>query len=254
MPRKIKTDAAATEKQITFLEQVAAAAASKARTIEDILTSINNTNIAVDSGKLDIGYDIRELRQMALRGKWMPYVEEHTDMSYSTAWRCLRSANIREDFSALKDCSPAILYSLLPLSTADIEDFISRVHYVGEKEMTFAEMSTRALDKAVKAYKKAKKEAATPTEPDAEEDSVRNDLLDDVTQDTVISSIENDKDFHNNAKIAMAIIDGLLDYINVQEDMPNYDPDACIELCNELSDILESRLEDILIFRKNMRT
>ena len=132
----------------------------EARSIETITAEILYLKQTAGTAILEIGRRLLEAKEQLQHGEWLPWLKEKVDFSEASAQRFMRLAKEYPNPSALTDLGASKALILLALEPVERDEFLEQKHEVGGVEKTVSEMSTRELEAAIKAQKKAEEKAA----------------------------------------------------------------------------------------------
>lgn len=157
------------------------------RDIETITAEVLELKKTAGESILGIGHRLLEAKSVLKHGDWLPWLSERVDLSERAAQNFMRLAREWSNPQALADLGASKALALLAIPEEDREEFISADHVVDGGEMKkVAEMTTRELDRAIKARDEAvaRLKSAVATADDAVETADRfrrenNALLDD---------------------------------------------------------------------------
>ena len=130
------------------------------RDIEVITAEIVDLKKTAGESILGIGHRLLEAKAVLKHGDWLPWLSDRVDLSERAAQNFMRLAREWSNPQTLADLGASKALALLAIPAEDREDFIAAAHVVdGGEVKKVAEMSTRELDRAIKARDKARAEA-----------------------------------------------------------------------------------------------
>lgn len=139
------------------------------RDIETITAEVLELKKTAGESILGIGHRLLEAKSVLKHGEWLPWLSERVDLSERAAQNFMRLAREWSNPHTLADLGASKALALLAIPAEDREDFIAADHVVdGGEVKKVAEMTTRELDRAIKArdeaVARAKSAAATAEE------------------------------------------------------------------------------------------
>lgn len=130
------------------------------RDIETITAEVLELKKTAGESILGIGHRLLEAKSVLKHGDWLPWLSARVDLSERAAQNFMRLAREWSNPQTLADLGASKALALLAIPAEDREDFIAADHVVdGGEVKKVAEMSTRELDRAIKARDKARAEA-----------------------------------------------------------------------------------------------
>lgn len=130
------------------------------RDIETITAEVLELKKTAGESILGIGHRLLEAKSVLKHGDWLPWLSERVDLSERAAQNFMRLAREWSNPQTLADLGASKALALLAIPAEDREDFIAADHVVdGGEVKKVAEMTTRELDRAIKARDKARAEA-----------------------------------------------------------------------------------------------
>lgn len=114
---------------------------------------------------IEIGRRLIQAKEMLPYGEWGKWLEERVDFSKEQARRFMRCAEEFSDSTAMWNLPPTKVFALLDVPAEDREQFVQEPHELptGESK-TVDQMTTRELQEAVKARKRAEAKAVQAEE------------------------------------------------------------------------------------------
>lgn len=146
------------------------------RDIEVITAEVLELKKTAGESILGIGHRLLEAKSVLKHGEWLPWLSERVDLSERAAQNFMRLAREWSNPHTLADLGASKALALLAIPAEDREDFIAADHVVdGGEVKKVAEMTTRELDRAIKARDEAvaRLKAAVATADDAVETADR---------------------------------------------------------------------------------
>lgn len=146
------------------------------RDIETITAEVLELKKTAGESILGIGHRLLEAKSVLRHGEWLPWLSERVDLSERAAQNFMRLAREWSNPQALSDLGASKALALLAIPAEDREEFIAADHVVDGGEMKkVAEMTTRELDRAIKARDEAmaRLKSAVATADDAVETADR---------------------------------------------------------------------------------
>ena len=128
------------------------------RSIEVITSEILFLKQSAGTAILEIGRRLIEAKEQLPHGEWLPWLAEKVEFSEKSAQRFMKLAKEYENTPARTDLGLRKALALLAFEPFERDEFLSQKHEVNGVEKTVEEMTTRELDAAIKAQKKAEKE------------------------------------------------------------------------------------------------
>ena len=126
------------------------------RDIETITAEVLELKKTAGESILGIGHRLLEAKAVLKHGDWLPWLSERVDLSERAAQNFMRLAREWSNPQTLADLGASKALALLAIPAEDREDFIAADHVVdGGEVKKVAEMSTRELDRAIKARDEA---------------------------------------------------------------------------------------------------
>ena len=160
------------------------------RDIETITAEIVGLKKTAGESILGIGHRLLEAKAVLKHGEWLPWLSDRVDLSERAAQNFMRLAREWSNPQMLADLGASKALALLAIPAEDREEFISAAHVVdGGEVKKVAEMSTRELDRAIKARDEAvaREKSAVATANEAVETADRfrreNNALMDIYKD-----------------------------------------------------------------------
>lgn len=132
----------------------------RTRDIETVTEDVLRYKAQAGGAILSIGQCLNEAKTMLEHGEWTAWLTDRVEFSERTAQRFMRLANEWTNPTALSDLGASKALSLLAIPAEEREDFINTPHPVGGEEKLVADMTSRELDEAIRAKKKAEAQAA----------------------------------------------------------------------------------------------
>ncbi len=126
------------------------------RDIETITNEVLELKKTAGESILGIGHRLLEAKSVLKHGEWLPWLSERVDLSERAAQNFMRLAREWSNPQALSDLGASKALALLAIPAEDREEFIAADHVVdGGEVKKVAEMTTRELDRAIKARDEA---------------------------------------------------------------------------------------------------
>ena len=146
------------------------------RDIETITAEVLDLKKTAGESILGIGHRLLEAKSVLKHGEWLPWLSERVDLSERAAQKFMRLAREWSNPHTLSDLGASKALALLAIPVEDREEFIAADHVVdGGEVKKVSEMTTRELDRAIKARDEAvdRLKAAVATADDAVETADR---------------------------------------------------------------------------------
>lgn len=126
------------------------------RGIETITNEVLELKKTAGESILGIGHRLLEAKSVLKHGDWLPWLSERVDLSERAAQNFMRLAREWSNPQALSDLGASKALALLAIPAEDREEFIAADHVVdGGEVKKVSEMTTRELDRAIKARDEA---------------------------------------------------------------------------------------------------
>lgn len=126
------------------------------RDIETITNEVLELKKTAGESILGIGHRLLEAKSVLKHGDWLPWLSERVDLSERAAQNFMKLAREWSNPQALSDLGASKALALLAIPAEDREEFIAADHVVDSGEVKkVAEMTTRELDRAIKARDEA---------------------------------------------------------------------------------------------------
>lgn len=109
---------------------------------------------------IEIGRRLYQVKEMLPHGEWGNWLEKEVEFTDRTAQNFMRVAREFSNTKAISDLSPTKVIALLDVPAEEREQFIQESHELPTGETkTVNEMTTRELQKTLKAWKEAERKA-----------------------------------------------------------------------------------------------
>lgn len=147
------------EAKLAEWEEAALEELAEERSIELITAEIRFYKAQAGGAIIEIGRRLLEAKEKLTHGQWLPWLEEHVEISEGHAQRFMRLAKEYPNPSPVTDLGVSKALALLALPPFEREEFASEKHLVDGEEKTAFEMSRRELAEAIRERNEARERA-----------------------------------------------------------------------------------------------
>lgn len=156
-----------TNNQFGISDTAESDSANNIHNLETIKVEIQKRQADSDRAYLEIGQLLLEVKRIKPHGKWIPWVQDNTELSICKAQRLMRVATwIDKNEAPVPPLDFTKAYVLSRLSKRETADFLKRHQCVigGTHEKTIEKMTKRELETAVRDYLKSQNRKSAPVQ------------------------------------------------------------------------------------------